>query len=105
MARRKIRDAEEARTLLDRYEACGTSLAEFARMMGVDGRSLNAWRINLERTRRRDVDSVPEFIELVSTDAVGTSSFQVQCGPFSVDVPPQFDAAGLARLLAVVATC
>lgn len=105
MARRKIRDADEARILLDRYEVCGASLVDFARMEGIDGRSLNAWRINLERARRRDIDSVPEFIELVSTGAVGTSPFLVRCGPFAVEVPPQFDAATLARLLEVVATC
>ena len=45
MAGRKVVDADEARALLDEYQDTEGSLAVFARNKGIDGRSLNAWRI------------------------------------------------------------
>jgi hypothetical protein len=45
-AGRKIEDEREARACLK--AAKGENLGRWARAHGIDGRSLNAWRINLE---------------------------------------------------------
>ena len=105
MAGRKIRGAREARALLEEQRRSGLLPAEFARSRGVDGRSLNAWRINLGRSKK--APEVPELqlVELVAAAPVKRPVLTVRCGPFAVDVPTQFDAAELARLLRVVEAC
>jgi hypothetical protein len=45
--RRKIEDEREARRCLKSARAAGLTAGEWAREHGIDGRSLNAWRINL----------------------------------------------------------
>ncbi len=47
--RRKIEDEREARRSLAAAEAAGGTIKQWARTNGIDGRSLNAWRMNLER--------------------------------------------------------
>jgi hypothetical protein len=49
--RRKIEDERDARACLRAAKAAGVSAGEWAQENGVDGRSLNAWRINLTRAR------------------------------------------------------
>ena len=49
--RRKIEDEKDARACLRAAKAARLSVGEWARDNGVDGRSLNAWRINLTRAR------------------------------------------------------
>jgi hypothetical protein len=46
---RKISGEREARRYLAAAEAAGGTVKEWARANGIDGRSLNAWRMNLER--------------------------------------------------------
>lgn len=80
--------------------------ATWAREHGVDPRSLNAWRLNLERVG----GPRPGMLELVSGDADRRVErterrYTVRCGEFTVEVPPDFDASVLIRLLGVVAAC
>jgi len=49
--RRKIVDEREARRCLKAAKAAGLSVGAWARAHGIDGRSLNAWRINMTRSR------------------------------------------------------
>ena len=44
---RKIADETEARRCLRAARLAGLSAGEWARARGIDGRSLNAWRMNL----------------------------------------------------------
>ncbi len=44
---RKITDETEARRCLRAAQLAGLSAGEWARARGIDGRSLNAWRMNL----------------------------------------------------------
>ena len=53
MSKRKIADEQDARACLDRAKVAGQSLGAWARSNGVDGRSLNIWRVNLERAGPR----------------------------------------------------
>ncbi len=92
MARRKIRDEEDARSCLAAARAAGQGPTEWSREHGVDGRSLFAWtkkvsRIDGERrsaaetwTGRRGV------VELVPTasPAVEGIRYRVCCDRFAV---------------------
>jgi len=48
-AGRRIADEAEARRCIRAAERAGQRAGEWARAHGVDGRSLRAWRLNLER--------------------------------------------------------
>ena len=107
MAGRKIRDKEEARRSLTAAASSGLGRAAWAREHGIDGRSLNAWRLNLERPRRSSMSSSSlRLVELVpSRPAAESATYRVVCGPFIVEVGERFDDEVLGRLLAVVAGC
>ena len=49
MPGRKIADETDAHACLEAAMRSGLARAEWARAHGVDARSLNAWRLNLER--------------------------------------------------------
>jgi hypothetical protein len=105
MAGRKIRDAAEARELLDAAVASGVPRAEWARAQGVDGRSLNAWHLNLDRQPTSTPPPI-RLIELVpATPMRAASTLRVRCGRFVVEVDAAFDDDALTRVLAVVASC
>lgn len=105
MAGRKIRDVTEARMFLDAAEASRMTRAQWARENGIDGRSLNAWRLNLER-RRGPEPATLRVVELVPTTATRSGPpLRVRCGPFVVEVDDDFDDDFLTRVLTVVAAC
>ena len=101
MEARKIVDAADARRCLAAVATSGRPRAAWAREHGVDARSLNAWRITLER---RDA-SRPHLVELVATAPAAMATYRVRCGPFEVEVTDDFDDRSLGRLLRVVAAC
>lgn len=124
-AGRKIEDEREARACLK--AAKGENLGRWARAHGIDGRSLNAWRINLEAraksTSRRPprtkaalaltkaapakstslVEVVPRSrVELV----VPTSArYVVRIEGAELEVGDDFDAETVARLVRVLRSC
>jgi hypothetical protein len=49
---RKIEDEDDALRCLEAAEQAGLSRRDWARSAGVEPRSLNAWRVNLERRAR-----------------------------------------------------
>lgn len=102
MARRKILDEAEAVQCLDAHCASGLTLAEWARRHGIDGRSLNIWRVNL--TRRGTARRAPRLVELVASGGPA-ARYTVRCGRLAVEVDDDFDQETLLRLLQVVASC
>jgi hypothetical protein len=107
MAGRKIKDAVDARACMRALTAArGVSRAKWAREHGIDGRSLNAWRINLRR-RAQPTRAPARLVELVAAPTIGAESvrFVVRCGALVVEVDPRFDDQALLRLLRVVASC
>lgn len=63
--RRKIEDERDARACLKAAKAAGLTAGEWAREHGVDGRSLNAWRINLSGRAKQSATAKPRLVELV----------------------------------------
>lgn len=107
MERRKVADRDDAERCLEGVRRSGLSLREWAREHGVDGRSLNAWRVTLERASRRYSTQAVEMVELVPV-AIPTDQgalYVVRVGALSVEVDRRFEDATLARLLRVVASC
>lgn len=105
MVRRKVRDAQEARVCLREAAASGCSRAEWAREHGVDARSLNAWRLNLERGA--GAATAPRLVELVPVDQSPRpeARYTVRIGEVAVEVDGGFDDDVLRRLISVVASC
>lgn len=104
MAGRKVRDADEARACLAAVAASHLTLAQWARSRGLDGRSLNLWKVNLTRPG----PAVPpdlRLVELVAAEPAPHARYAVRVGDFAVEVGDTFDDGVLRRLLRVVASC
>ena len=99
MAGRKIQNADDAARCLAAARASGSSRTHWAHAHGIDARSLNAWRLNLERSTPIPALRLVEILPATSPATVG----QVRCGAFTVEVVGGFDAHELGRLLRVVA--
>lgn len=105
MSRRKIRDEADARACLEAAHASGTPRAAWARAHGIDARSLQAWRLILERM---DTAQQPvEFLELVPTlpPARAPRPLRLVHEGLLVEVPEDFDDDHLLRVLRVVLAC
>lgn len=105
--RRKIKDRADAEKCLKKWRKSGLSMSDWATENRVDGRSLNAWLQSMKRQaavargKQAMVELVPRPVSQPQA-----RSFIVRAGGFEVEVPADFDADALARLLAVVrSTC
>ena len=106
MAGRKIVDERDALECLDAAATSGGEFAAWARRNGIDGRSLQAWRLNLERGGRwRGRDSELRLVELVASPPQTQPGCRVRCGPFVLEVDADFDDRVVSRLLSLVAAC
>jgi len=125
MAARKIKDARDARECLSAAKASGLTNAEWARQEGIDGRSLNAWRMNLgiggksrgskrssKKSRRsKSRPARPRMVELVPSVNSSRSTaptiplYAVRCGELTIEVDEHFEEETLRRLVRVVASC
>ena len=106
--RRKVRDERDARTLLREVDSSGLSISEFCARAGVDGRSLNCWRVNLERSGAVNIASSPapvRFLEVVSTQSPSCRPvYRVSIGDLVIEVGDDFQEETLGRLLSVAAS-
>lgn len=106
MEPRKIGGAADARACLAAVETSGLSRVAWARAHGVDARSLNAWRLILDRASGRSSARPLRLVELVSDAPAPNAVHRVRCGPFEVDIEGEIDEDRLVRLLrAVAAAC
>lgn len=133
--RRKISDEREARRSLAAAAAAGGTIRQWAHANGIDGRSLNAWRMNLKQRNRKalpkrraatppaspqrqsasrrsrsgspKVSPGPLLVELVPATAPPTPErrYVVQLGDLRVEVSDDFDPQTLRRLLEVLRAC
>lgn len=111
MSRRKIRDEGEARRCLAAQDASDLCRSAWTRRHGVDGRSLQGWRVRLRRrapielAELRVVELVPSRVVSPSAPPEPSVGLSVHCGDFSVMVEPGFSEALLARVLTLMAQC
>jgi hypothetical protein len=109
MPGRKITDESDAHACLEAAAASGLTRAGWARAHGVDARSLNAWRVNLERrSRGQGTRSELRLVELVSQEPCGPptgSGVRLVMGELVVEVDRGFDQGTLLAVLDVVAAC
>ena len=115
---RKIQNEAEARGCLAAVEAAGVGLAEWARSLGIDGRSLNAWRANLARANRTRRDRPTKrattiavtprargLIELVPAKGLSSARYVIQLGIASVELGDDFRDETLRRIVGVLRSC
>lgn len=116
MERRKIRDEADARACIAAVRASKLTRKEWAQSKGIDGRSLRAWTLNLERSagstklsRPRTNGTKPlRLVELVPSPAAprpASSRYVVRVGRHTVEVDDQFAEGTLRRLVTVLASC
>jgi hypothetical protein len=100
---RKIRSADEARAALEAVDRWGGDRAAWARANDINPRSLNAWRLNLQRGQR----STPRLVELVAATTYRPSNAgcRVLHGDFVVEVDANVDEDALVRVLRAVRAC
>lgn len=104
MAKRKIRDHADAHECLAMQAASGLTLAVWARQEGIDGRSLNLWRVNLTRHHGRPPRPA-KLVELIPAPLPPAPRYTIRCRDMAVEVADDFDQDALLRILQVVAAC
>jgi hypothetical protein len=116
---RRIDDELEARRCLLAVEASGRSLGEWTREQGIDGRSLNAWRVNLARRGSKAAKSPPRrkrtvvaggLVELVRapvaiTAPTSATRYVLEVGSARVEFGDDFREETLARVMSVLRAC
>jgi hypothetical protein len=116
---RKIEDERDARACLAAVRAAGGDVGTWARAHGVDGRSLNAWRVNLSRRssgeRRERSKRAPRtqlaplaarLVELVpAPSAVGAARYSMRIGTAAVEFGDDFREDTLRRVVAMLRSC
>ena len=108
MAGRRIFNEQDARRCLAGVKSSGGDLGAWARSHGIDGRSLNLWRANLER---RGVAGLragrPKGVELVPAPplAVARESYVLRIAGVELEVGENFDERSLRRLVGVLKSC
>jgi hypothetical protein len=107
---RKIEDEREARACLRAARAAGAGLAEWARERGIDGRSLNAWRMNLARSRAggrgASLAAPPRLVELVAAPPTGPRGrYVVRVAGAEIELAEDFREETLGRIVRVLRSC
>jgi hypothetical protein len=108
MDRRKIRDEADARRSLAAVARAGVGIGEWARANGIDGRSLRAWRMNLDRgdiTRRRPRVRPAALVELVPAGTGTTAKYVLRRGDVMFEFGDDAREETLRRLVAVLRAC
>lgn len=106
--RRKIEDEQDARACLKAAKAARLGAGEWAREHGVDGRSLNAWRINLSLrgSKKSRTSATPQLVELVPTSrAHAEARYLVRVADAEIELTEAFREDTLARLVRALRSC
>jgi hypothetical protein len=108
---RKIGSESEARRCLAAVKGSGMSLKDWARGHGIDGRSLHAWKMNLERCapsapkRKASAAKGTPLVELVPAPASPPSRYVLHLGVGSVEFGDDFLDETLRRVVGVLRSC
>ena len=107
-AGRKVFNEQDARRCIAAARWTRGGIAVWARANGVDGRSLNAWYVNLARRGVPRVRAVgPKLVEVVRAPAVAStrSSYVLHVGGVELEVSDNFDELSLRRLVGLLKSC
>jgi hypothetical protein len=115
---RKIEDESEARRCLLAAKRGGLSAGEWGRAHGIDGRSLHAWQMNLERRgtiaaprrhKRRASRAARALVELVPSGpdvtVVGRGRYVLDVAGARVEFGDEVSVATLRRVLEALRSC
>lgn len=112
---RRIEEELEARRCLQAVAASGRPLAAWAREHGIDGRSLNAWRVNLGRreasvARTRAAGQARSgLVELVPSSRPsatrGAERYVLEVDGARVEFGEDFQDETLRRIVTVLRAC
>lgn len=107
MAGRKIVNEQEARRCLAAARSARGDLGEWARGRGIDGRSLNAWRVNLKRRgvpRSRVVTR--KLVELVPAGVlISPAKYVLHVDGVDLELGDNFNEHTLRRLVGLLRSC
>ena len=106
MAGRRVFNEQDARRCLAAAKSSRDGLAAWARAHGVDGRSLNAWRVNLGRRGARP-RIAPKLVELVPVAAPVASAarYVLHIRGVGLEVGDSFNEQTLRRLVGLLRSC
>ena len=111
---RKVHGEGEARRCLLAAGRAGQSAGEWGRAHGIDGRSLHAWQVNLERgrsltlrRRRPLLPSAPRLVELVpdAPRAAPVARYVLVVGGARVEFGDDVSVVTLRRVLEALRAC
>lgn len=105
---RKIEDERDARACLSAAKAAGATVRQWARQHGVDGRSLNAWQINLRRQVAKGSATRPklQLVELVpAAPPRAEARYVVRVAGAEVELGDDFREETLVRLVRALRAC
>jgi transposase-like protein len=110
MAGRRIVNEHDARRCLAAARSSQGGLGAWARTHGVDGRSLNAWRVNLERGGiGRAPGAGVKLVEVVPAAAVSAQRppppYVLHISGVELEVGDDFEEQALRRLVVVLKSC
>lgn len=111
MAGRRIFNEQDARRCLAAVKSSRADLATWSRAHGVDGRSLNLWRVNLSRRGAPSLRAVrpARLVELVPALPQNLPrarvSYVLRVGGVELEVGDQFDEQSLRRLVGLLKSC
>ena len=108
MRTRKIRDEADAKACLAAVRAAGGDRLAWSRAHGVDARSLNAWRVALERraASKRRAAAAPKLIELVQSSAPRAAArYVLDVGSARVEFDDSCSADTLQRVVRALRAC
>lgn len=105
MLRRKIRDEADARSCLAAVRLAGGDRVGWARAQGVDARSLNAWRVALERRGSRPSAGSARLVELVPTSPSHSGRCVVDLGAVRIEFDDSCSTETLQRLVRALRAC
>ena len=106
MRTRKIRDEADAKACLAAVRAAGGDRLAWSHANGVDARSLNAWRVVLERraASKRRAAAAPKLIELVPSSRA-TARYVLDVGIARVEFDDSCSADTLQRVVRALRAC
>jgi hypothetical protein len=108
MVGRKIFNEQDARRCIAAARATRGGIAVWAKAHGIDGRSLNAWYVNLARRGVPRVRATgPKLVELVRAPAaaVARAPYVLRVGGVELEVGDNFDEQSLRRLVGLLKSC